>query len=132
MTNYPDSLAAWVREHPRQEAIHNHGFRLNIGKWNALVGHLPGTPLVGEDGSENIGLISRGGLFRLAGEAQKDDSGTAALRLFWHSLAWGTGSSHRNTPGRSEPSPLTPPVQRTYCAKRRGWPSTIPKQRFFS
>lgn len=100
MTNYPDSLAAWVREHPRQEAIHNHGFRLNIGKWNALVGHLPGTPLVGEDGSEDIGSISRGGLFRLADEAQKDDSGTAAFGLFWHSLAWGTGSSHRNTPGR--------------------------------
>ncbi|AOY74203.1 hypothetical protein ARZXY2_4704 (plasmid) [Arthrobacter sp. ZXY-2] len=100
MTGRPEALAAWVAAHPRQEAIHNHGFRLNLDKWNALVGRLPGTPLVGEDGGTDVGLISRGGLFQMAEAARRDDSGTAALGLFWHSLAWGTGSSHRNTPGR--------------------------------
>lgn len=100
MTGHPEALAVWVAMHPRQKAIHDHGFRLNIDKWNALVGHLPGAPLVGEDGGTEVGLISRGGLFRLAEGAQRDDSGIAALGLFWHSLAWGTGTSHRNTPGR--------------------------------
>ncbi|TQS88312.1 hypothetical protein EU811_21380 [Arthrobacter sp. TS-15] len=37
--------------------------------------HLPGTPLVGEDGGTDFGLISRGGLFRLAGPARQDDTG---------------------------------------------------------
>lgn len=100
MTRRPDALAAWVAEYPRQDAIHSHGFRLNIGKWNALVGHLPGAPLVSEDGGKDVGLISRRGLFQLAAAARRDDSGTAALGLFWHALAWGTGSNHRNTPGR--------------------------------
>lgn len=100
MTKYSDELALWVAEHPRQQAIHIHGFRLNKGKWNALVRDLPGTPLVGEDGGEDVGAISRGGLFGLAAAARSDDSGQAALRLFWHSLVWGTGSSHRNTPRR--------------------------------
>lgn len=57
-------------------------------------------PLEGEDGGTELGLVSRGGLFRLAGPAREDHSGSAALHLFWKSLAWGTGDSHRNTPGR--------------------------------
>jgi hypothetical protein len=100
MTTQPEALAAWVQSHPRDEAIDRHGFELKIAKWNEMVSHLPGTPLVGEDGGTRLGLISRGGLFRLAGPARQDDTGVAALHLFWQSLAWGTGNSHRNTPGR--------------------------------
>lgn len=73
---------------------------LKIAKWNERVGNLKGAPLVSEDGGTGLGLISRGGLFRLARQARADDTGTAALHLFWQSLAWGTGDSHRNTPGR--------------------------------
>jgi hypothetical protein len=100
MTTHPASLATWIDTHLRDDAIDGHGFKLKIGKWNGMVAHLPGTPLVGEDGGTDLGYISRGGLFRLAGPAIEDESGVAALHLFWQSLAWGTGSRHRNTPGR--------------------------------
>lgn len=96
----PTTLAAWIESCPRQDAIDSHGFSLNIGKWNRMAAQLPGTPLLGEDGGKDLGLISRGGLFRLAVAAHHDRSGIAALHLFWQSLAWGTGTNHRNTPGR--------------------------------
>jgi hypothetical protein len=96
----PTTLAAWIDSHPRDDAIDAHGFMLKIGKWNERVGDLKGAPLVSEDGGTEFGLVSRGGLFRLAGDAQGDETGVAALHLFWQSLAWGTGNSHRNTPGR--------------------------------
>lgn len=100
MTTVPTALATWVTSHPRDEAIDGHGFNLKIAKWNERVGRLQGTPLVGEDGGTELGLISRGGLFGLARRAREDETGEAALHLFWQSLAWGTGNSHRNTPGR--------------------------------
>jgi hypothetical protein len=81
----------------RREA---YGFKLKIAKWNERVGDLKGAPVVGEDGGVELGLISRGGLFRLARQAREDETGVAALHLFWQCLAWGTGNSHRNTPGR--------------------------------
>lgn len=94
------SLTDWIDSHPRSEAIDEHGFLLKIGRWNERLVGLRGTPLVGEDGGKELGLITRGGLFRLASAAREDDTGTAALHLFWQSLAWGTGNSHRNTPSR--------------------------------
>lgn len=100
MTTPPIALAAWITSHPREKIIHDHGVKVKIAKWNDKVGHLKGTPLISEDGEAEIGLISRGGLFRLARDAREDKSGTAALHLFWQSLAWGTGNSHRNSPGR--------------------------------
>lgn len=100
MTTPPAAFATWIDTHPRAEAIDGHGFMLKIGKWNEMVAGLPGTPLVGEDGGTDLGFVSRGGLFRLAGPAMDDESGVGALHLFWQSLAWGTGNGHRNTPGR--------------------------------
>jgi hypothetical protein len=100
MTTVPTALITWVDSHPRGEVIDDHGFMLKIAKWNERVGDLKGAPLVSEDGGTELGLISRGGLFRLARHAQEDETGTAALHLFWQCLAWGTGNSHRNTPGR--------------------------------
>lgn len=100
MTTLPTALAEWVHSHSRDEVIENHGFMLKIGKWNERVGDLKGAPLVGEDGGTELGFVSRGGLFRLASDAREDETGDAALHLFWQSLAWGTGNSHRNTPGR--------------------------------
>ena len=100
MTTVPTALATWVGSHPRGKVIDDHGFKLKIAAWNDRVGHLRGAPLTSEDGDTELGLISRGGLFSLARDAREDESGTAALHLFWQSLAWGTGNSHRNTPGR--------------------------------
>lgn len=101
MCKHPAALATWIEANPRDQAMDKHGFILKIGKWNERVSHLPGTPLLGEDGGTGLGLVSRGGLFHLAGPARDDDTGVAALHLFWQSLAWGTGNSHRNTPGRN-------------------------------
>lgn len=100
MTTVPVALATWVDSHLRGEVIDNHGFRLKIADWNDRVGDLKGAPIASEDGETELGLISRGGLFHLARDAREDKSGTSALHLFWQSLAWGTGNSHRNTPGR--------------------------------
>ncbi|MFD2364043.1 MULTISPECIES: hypothetical protein [unclassified Arthrobacter] len=100
MVSAPEELAAWVMSHPRSEAIDRHGFSIKIAKWNERVGALKGSPLVSEDGGLETGLISRGGLFKLARRAREDETGRAACHLFWQSLAWGTGNSHRNTPGR--------------------------------
>lgn len=55
---------------------------------------------MGEDGGANLGVIRRRGLFNLASAAREDETGSAALHLFWQSLAWGTGNSHQNIPGR--------------------------------
>lgn len=100
MTTFPTALATWIDAHPRSEVIHEHGFRLDIGSWNQKVGNLAGTPLVSEEGSTKAGVVSRGGLFNLARAAKDDETGVAALHLFWQSLAWGTGTSHRNTTRR--------------------------------
>lgn len=100
MVSAPEELAEWIKSHPRSEAIDRHGFSIKIAKWNERVGALKGSPLVSEDGDLESGLISRGGLFQLARQAREDETGHGACHLFWQSLAWGTGNSHRNTPGR--------------------------------
>ncbi|MBT2522759.1 hypothetical protein [Arthrobacter sp. ISL-28] len=81
-------------------AIENHGFKLNLGWWNQRIAHLPGSPVVGTNGETDEGLIDRGRLFSMAADARDDESGRSAFRLLWHSLAWGTGSNHRNTTRR--------------------------------
>ena len=120
MTTHPTALAAWVESRPRHQAIDGHGFSLNIGKWNGMVAQLPGTPLVGEDGGMELGFISRGGLFRLANAAREDESGVAALHLFWQSLAcffgnpW-LGAQEPITVRRDESHRSAP----TRCGRRR-------------
>lgn len=96
----PDALKAWVGQHPRREAIDDHGFDLNLGWWNRRIARLPGSPVAGVDGNAEHGHINRGYLFSLATAAKEDESGAGALRLLWHSLAWGTGDKHRNSPRR--------------------------------
>lgn len=89
-----------VEERPRADAIDNHGFDLNLGLWNRQMGKLPGGPVIGSQEETDEGRISSGDLFSLALAASDDVSGVGALRLFWHALVWGTGTAHRNTPGR--------------------------------
>lgn len=100
VTRVPIALEWWIDDHTRIDAIDNHGFTLNLGLWNGRIRNLPGGPVTRNDGETDRGIISRGDLFKLAPVARDDESGIAALRLFWRTLAWGTGSAHRNTRGR--------------------------------
>jgi hypothetical protein len=96
----PDALKTWVEQHPRIEAIDDHGFDLNLGWWNDRISGMRGSPVTGVEGNTEQGHINRGYLFSLAAAAREDESGASALRLLWHSLAWGTGDKHRNSPRR--------------------------------
>jgi hypothetical protein len=96
----PLSLRNWVEIHSRVDAIDNHGFELNLDWWNPKIAHLPGSPVVGNNGETYRGWIDRRRLFSMAAGARDDDTGESALRLLWHTLVWGSGSNHRNTPRR--------------------------------
>lgn len=96
----PSALKSWVESHTRTDAIDNHGFELNLAWWNQRIRGLLGSPVAGSEGTATKGWISRRSLFDLATDAHRDESGTGALRLFWHTLVWGTGSSHRNSSRR--------------------------------
>lgn len=94
----PEALRAWIEQRPRPEAINDHGFQLNLEWWNSRISEFPGAPVASRAGETRQGFISRGDIFDLAQAARDDES--SALRLLWHTLAWGTGSSHRNSPRR--------------------------------
>lgn len=95
----PDNLADFIETTPRNQAIDQHGFKLNLQYWNSRIDHLPGAPPVALM-VKLRGLISRGSLFAMADAACEDESNAAAYALLWHTVAWGTGSSHRNTKQR--------------------------------
>ncbi|MFF5793795.1 hypothetical protein ACFY5D_17250 [Paeniglutamicibacter sp. NPDC012692] len=96
----PADLIEHLETTPRSQAIDDHGFDLNLLYWNNRIGHLPGGPVRGVDGSIERGRITRGSLFAMADGACTDESAEAAYALLWHVLAWGTGTSHRNTTKR--------------------------------
>lgn len=97
----PDEIRNWVGQRRREEVIHQHGFRIPLRFWKLIDG-LPGAPLAGEPLDESAVWISRGTLFDLAEAARTDQSGESALRLYWATLAWGTGSPNRNNKRRVE------------------------------
>lgn len=96
----PEDLRAWIDDHPRSSAIDDHGFDLNVGWWNQRMQNLPGGPVLGMNDDIDHGVISRASLFSFADSAVQDESGASALRLLWHTLAWGSGSNHRNSQRR--------------------------------
>ena len=100
LTPAPENLRAWIEDRPRSSAINEHGFDLNVGWWNQRLMNSAGTPVAGSGGETTQGFISRGTLFDMAEAAVKDETGESALKLLWHTLAWGTGSNHRNSPRR--------------------------------
>lgn len=93
-------LSEHLRKNPRKQVIDDHGFDLNLSYWNARIGHLPGAPVRDENGDTERGRISRGSLFAMAAAACDDETNEGAYALLWHTLAWGSGSSHRNTTQR--------------------------------
>lgn len=96
----PADLSGHLQTTPRSHAIDEHGFEFNLAYWNERIGDLPGAPVRGIGGDSERGLISRGSLFALADAACEDESNESAYALFWHTLVWGTGTNHRNTPQR--------------------------------
>lgn len=94
-TNWAEEIQLWIDGRARKEIIHEHGFRIPLRFWERIEG-LPGAPLAGELLDARAVKITRGTLFDLAEAAQTDTTGTAALRLYWATLAWGTGASNRN------------------------------------
>lgn len=96
----PADLREHLSAHDRTMAIDEHGFDLDLAYWNERIRHLPGAPLRGENGDTTRGRISRGSLFAMAEAAGQDETNESAYVLFWHSLAWGTGTNHRNTTQR--------------------------------
>ncbi|GAA1173582.1 hypothetical protein GCM10009584_13380 [Ornithinimicrobium humiphilum] len=93
----PAPLVEWLRSRSRDQAIHAHAVKVRTDWWNSKV--LPGGPVRGTaaDGHQ---WIARSDLFSLAARASADESGEGALTLLWHTLAWGTGTRHRNNARR--------------------------------
>lgn len=98
MTERPETDA--ISSESRQEWIFNHKISVNIGRWNENLNlrSLGGGPVRaresgGSETSSGIGFISRGDLFALGIEADKSDD--YALRLLWHTIAWGVGRRFR-------------------------------------
>lgn len=88
-------ITAWVGTQSRKEIIHEHSVAVPLRFWEDY-SDLPGTPLAGEPLAGNSISITRGTLFELAADAREDTTGDSALKLLWHTLAWGTGASNRN------------------------------------
>lgn len=97
----PYEILDWIGQRSREEIIHQHGFRIPLRFWSLIDG-LPGAPLAGEPMDGSAVWISRGTLFNLAEAARTDQSGESALRLYWATLAWGTGKTNRNNRSRVE------------------------------
>ncbi len=101
----------------RQTKIFDHFIPMRPAWWaTALTARsLPGGPVVADTSDEGKRrsadgrpAISRAQLFGLAAQATSDDSGVGALRLLWHTLAWGTGTGERNNNRRLDAVALDP------------------------
>lgn len=92
-------IQAWIDGRPRENIIHPHGVTVSLAFWEAIEG-LPGAPLTG--GPSRLGKvhIDRGQIFTMADAAVTDSTGTAALKMLWHALAWGSDQRNYNNPGR--------------------------------
>ena|SRR5690625_1570350 len=98
-TKTPDAVIDWLRTSSREEIIHQHLISIGAKWWNDQKDQVPGLPLSYShiDGEPQL---SRGDVFKLAKLIKTESDGTAALRLLWHVLAWGTGRTQRNNSQR--------------------------------
>jgi len=101
----PNAARKQLANTTRQMRIFDHFMTVRPDLWaTALTTRsLPGGPVVADNSDEGQRrsadgqpAISRAQLFRLGAQANGDDSGVGALRLLWHTLAWGTGTGARN------------------------------------
>lgn len=94
----PEGLLEHLRHHDRDQAVRGQSVDVAVGWWNQPDRNLPGGPVTGAGGTTGRQPITRSHIFRLADAAVESETG--ALRLLWHSLAWGTGLRHRNNKQR--------------------------------
>lgn len=101
----PDAARKALANTTRQTRIFDHFIPIRPKWWAAALSarSLPGGPVVPDNSDEGQRrsaarepAISRAQLFGLGAQANGDDSGVGALRLLWHTLAWGTGTGARN------------------------------------
>ncbi|MGG5752765.1 hypothetical protein ACQ3I4_09085 [Zafaria sp. Z1313] len=86
------ALGEWARERSREDAVLAHAVRVNASWWSEKLV----TGAVADDGGNCEGSISvsRARVFDVARETLSEQG--HPLRLLWHTLAWGTGTRHRN------------------------------------
>ncbi len=96
----PSELITWLEGTTRQQSILDHAVVVGLEWWNDTHQHLPGLPVTAEGQTTGERLLSRQEIFALADEATSDETGTGALRLLWHALAWGTGTRQRGNAKR--------------------------------
>lgn len=94
----PEGLLEHLRSHTREQAVHEQSIDVSVGWWNQPDRALRGGPVTGGGGTTGQQPITRAHIFSLADAALESETG--ALRLLWHSLAWGTGRRHRNNKRR--------------------------------
>lgn len=95
----PSDLTIWLTGTTRHESILGHAVHVGLTWWNRHE-HLPGRPVMAEKHTSGAHPLSREEIFTLADDATTDETGTAALTLLWHVLAWGTGVSQRGNAKR--------------------------------
>ena len=96
----PRELITWLEGTTRQQSIHEHAVIVGLDWWNDTHQHLPGLPVTASGQTTGDRLLSRQEIFALADDATNEESGTGALRLLWHALAWGTGTRQRGNEKR--------------------------------
>lgn len=96
----PPTLISWLSNRTRNESIHQHAVPVGLDWWNEGRNGLPGLPVSAKESTTGRPRLSRGEIFSLGEAITTDRDGTAALRLMWHTLAWGTGPKQRGNARR--------------------------------
>lgn len=96
----PRELIAWLEGTTRQQSVLEHTVVVGLDWWNDTHQHLPGLPVQAAEATTGERPLSRQEIFAVADDATSDETGTAALRLLWYALAWGTGTRQRGNAKR--------------------------------
>lgn len=89
----PPALLDWLATTSREASVHSHSIRVGLDWWNQRHAGLAGLPVTADGQTTGYPRMTRARLFALAEDATSTPEG--ALRLLWHTLAWGTGVSQR-------------------------------------
>jgi len=111
----PEGCRNWVIAADPAVEIFGHAISVDLDWWSTALadrglGGGPVTGIAGDSSTIDSGncQLTRGHVFNLAAGAADDPD--TALRLLWHSLAWGSGSSHRKNHLRMDSIAADPKV----------------------
>lgn len=96
----PPELVTYLKSSTRTEAIFEHAVTVGLDWWNDRHSDLSGLPVRARGHTTGNQLLTRQELFTLGEQISDDDPGAAAVRMLWHTLAWGTGPSQRGNAKR--------------------------------